>query len=77
MPHGVINVADELQGYNRERALKKVETIYDNILKVFEIAERDGVPSYKAADRMAEERIASLAKSRSTFLQNGKSVYHR
>ncbi len=74
---GVINVADELQGYNRERALKKVETIYDNILKVFEIAERDGVPSYKAADRMAEERIASLAKSRSTFLQNGKSVYHR
>lgn len=74
---GVINVADELQGYNRERALKKVETIYDNIMRVFEISERDGIPSYKAADRMAEERIARMAKSRSTFLRNGKSVYNK
>lgn len=74
---GVINVADELQGYNRERALKKVETIYDNIMRVFEISERDRIPSYKAADRMAEERIALMAKSRSTFLRNGKSVYNK
>lgn len=71
---GVINVADELQGYNRERALKKVETVYDNILRVFDISERDGIPSYKAADRMAEERIARVAKSRNTFLQNPKSL---
>ncbi|WP_134683201.1 branched-chain amino acid dehydrogenase [Brevibacillus migulae] len=71
---GVINVADELQGYNRERALKKVETIYDNIMRVFEISERDGIPSYKAADRMAEERIAQMARSRSMFLKDGKSV---
>ncbi|GAA4709684.1 Leu/Phe/Val dehydrogenase [Brevibacillus fulvus] len=72
---GVINVADELQGYNRERALKKVETIYDSILKVFEISERDRIPSYQAADRMAEERIMQMAKSRSTFLRNEKTVF--
>ncbi|TCP70699.1 Leu/Phe/Val dehydrogenase [Baia soyae] len=66
---GLINVADELQGYNPERAMKKVEAIYDSILRVFEIAKRDGIPSYQAADRMAEERIASLRQSRSTFLQ--------
>jgi len=71
---GLINVADELLGYNRERAMKKVETIYDNVLKVFEIAKRDGIPSYKAADRMAEERIQSMARSRSTFLQNERHV---
>ncbi|MGI6125555.1 MAG: Leu/Phe/Val dehydrogenase [Planifilum sp.] len=71
---GVINVADELLGYNRDRAMKKVETIYDNVLRVFEIAERDGIPSYQAADRMAEERIESLARSRSTFLQNGRHI---
>ncbi len=64
---GLINVADELLGYNRERAMKKVETIYDNVLKVFEIATRDGIPSYKAADRMAEERIQSMARSRARF----------
>lgn len=71
---GLINVADELLGYNRERALKKVETIYDNILKVFEIAKRDGIPTYKAADRMAEERIESVKRSRSTFLRNERNI---
>ncbi|WP_139489281.1 Leu/Phe/Val dehydrogenase [Brevibacillus dissolubilis] len=74
---GLINVADELQGYNRERALKKVDTIYDSILKVYEISERDGVPSYVAADRMAEERIARVAKSRNKFLLNPKSALSR
>jgi len=74
---GLINVADELEGYNRERALKKVETIYDNLMKVFEIAKRDNIPTYKAADRMAEERIAQVAKTRSTFVRNEKSVLDR
>lgn len=74
---GLINVADELKGYNRDRAMKKVETIYDNILKVFEIVERDGIPSYKAADRLAEERIEQMRKIRSNFLKNEKNVLSR
>lgn len=69
---GVMNVADELNGYNRERAMKRVEGIYDTIARIFEISKRDGVPSYLAADRLAEERIARMAKSRRQFLQNGK-----
>ncbi len=71
---GVINVADELIGYNRERALKRVEGIYGTIEKIFAISKRDGIPTYVAADRLAEERIARVAKSRSQFLQNEKSV---
>ncbi len=72
---GVINVADELNGgYIRERAMKKVETIYDNMLRVFEIAERDGIPHYQAAEKMAEERIAKLSRSTNTFLQNSKNI---
>jgi len=74
---GLINVADELYGYNRERAMKKVETIYSNIEKVFEISKRDGIPTYKAADRMAEERINMIRQSRSMFLQNGKSIINQ
>ncbi|GBF11057.1 Glu/Leu/Phe/Val dehydrogenase [Tepidibacillus sp. HK-1] len=74
---GVINVADELNGYNRDRAMKKVETIYDNILKVFEIAERDGIPSYKAANKMAEERIDQMRKIRSNFIRQEKSILGR
>lgn len=74
---GVINVADELYGYNRERALKKVEGIYANIEKVIHIAKRDRIPTYMAADRMAEERIEKIRKSRSQFLQNGHHILSR
>ncbi len=66
---GVINVADELEGYNYERALKKVEGIYDNLTKVISIAKRDQIPTYQAADRMAKERIEKIGRVRSTFLR--------
>ncbi|HLR40396.1 MAG TPA: Glu/Leu/Phe/Val dehydrogenase [Virgibacillus sp.] len=67
---GVINVADELNGYNHTRAMKKVDTIYDNLTTIFDIARRDNIPTYIAADRMAEERIESIKKSRNQFLLN-------
>lgn len=71
---GVINVADELYGYNRERAMKRVEAIYDSITKIFEISKRDNIPTYLAANRLAEERIERISKSRSQFLKNGKNI---
>lgn len=74
---GVINVADELYGYNNERAMKRVETIYDSITKIFAIAKRDGIPSYQAADRMAEERIERVRNSRSQFLRNEHNILSR
>ncbi|WP_027724362.1 Leu/Phe/Val dehydrogenase [Tuberibacillus calidus] len=71
---GVINVADELMGYNRERAMKKVEGLYDNLMKIFAISEKEGIPTYKAADHLAEQRINALKNTRSTFLKNPKSL---
>ncbi|MGM7681496.1 branched-chain amino acid dehydrogenase [Cytobacillus sp. Hm23] len=74
---GVMNVADELNGYNRDRAMKKVETIYNNIEKVIEIANRDRIPTYVAADRLAEERIERMRNSRSQFLRNEHHILSR
>ncbi len=74
---GVINVADELYGYSRNRALKRVETIYSNIQKVLAISKRDKIPTYLAADRMAEERIKRMRNSRSQFLQNNLHILNR
>jgi leucine dehydrogenase len=65
---GVINVYGELQGWTMERAKRKAQEIYDTILRVFSIAERDGVPSYEAADRLAEERIRSVAALKRMWL---------
>ena len=71
---GVINVADELYGYNRDRAMKRVETIYDSIAKILTISKEQNVPTYLAANKLAEDRIARVAKSRSQFLRNEKNI---
>ncbi len=57
---GVINVFGEVAGWDSERALRKADDIYDTVLQVFEIAKADGVPSYVAADRLAERRLAQV-----------------
>jgi leucine dehydrogenase len=70
---GVINVADELEGYNSDRAQKKVENIYNIMLEVYDVSKRQNIPSYLAADHMAEARIAQMRQVNSTFVQNAKS----
>lgn len=74
---GVINVADELEGYNADRARKKVENIYNILLNVYEIARTEGIPTYKAADRLAEQRIETLRRTRSSFLLNERSLHSK
>ncbi len=59
---GVMNVYEELQGYDEKRALARASGIFDNVKGVFEIAKRDNIPTYKAADRLAEERIEKIGK---------------
>ena len=49
-------------GVSHERGKEKVSRIYDNMVQVFEIADRDQIPTYLAADRMAEERMTEIAK---------------
>lgn len=54
---GVINVYSELAGWTSARAFRKADEIYDTVLRVFSIAKQDQVPTYQAADRLAEQRI--------------------
>ncbi len=56
---GVINVYGEIAGWDSARALKKADEIYETVLGVFEIAKADSIPSYEAADRLAERRLSS------------------
>ncbi|MFQ6102904.1 MAG: Glu/Leu/Phe/Val dehydrogenase dimerization domain-containing protein [Candidatus Glassbacteria bacterium] len=65
---GLINVSIELEGYVRERALKKTEQLYDSLLKIFELKKRKKIPTYKAADLLAEERIATAGIIHSSYL---------
>ncbi len=67
---GLMNVSLEIDGYNRERAMRMMRTIYYNLGKIFQIARRDDIPTYKAADRMAEERIATIGKIKLPHMGN-------
>jgi leucine dehydrogenase len=58
---GVINIAEEPHGYDRQRAFDRIRTIHDTLLRVFDRAEADGTTTAAAADRVAEERIASVS----------------
>lgn len=65
---GVINVYEELKGYNKERAMSRASAIYDAVKKVIKISKEEKIPTYKAADRMAEDRIAAMAKTNNIYL---------
>ena len=67
---GVINVADELEpsGYSVERSTAKVMKVFQNVLDVLAIAKNEGIPTYVAADRLAEKRIAQIGKLKRTYL---------
>ncbi|PKB78328.1 MAG: leucine dehydrogenase [SAR202 cluster bacterium Io17-Chloro-G9] len=58
---GIINVSAEIGGpYNADRAREKTERIYEIIGRVIEISQSQEVPTSLAADRMAEQRLASV-----------------
>jgi valine dehydrogenase (NAD+) len=59
---GVINIAEELRGYSRERAEIGLRRIYDTTLAVFERAAADGITPAAAADRLAEARIDAVGR---------------
>ena len=66
---GVINVYSELAGWTSARAFRKADEIYDTVLKVFAIAKADKVPTYVAADRLAEQRIKDVGSMVRTWPQ--------
>lgn len=57
---GLINVYNELTGYNRDRAMQMARGIHANMARVFQISRAEAIPTYRAADRVAEERIRRI-----------------
>ena len=55
---GVINgCSRELMGWDVAKTLAKTDAIYDTLINIFAMAERENIPTYQAADRLAEERF--------------------
>nr|WTB32271.1 valine dehydrogenase [Streptomyces sp. NBC_00830] len=59
---GVIQVADELHGFDFDRCKAKASKIFDTTLAIFARAKDDGIPPAAAADRIAEQRMAEARR---------------
>ncbi|MFH8344666.1 Leu/Phe/Val dehydrogenase [Streptomyces sp. NPDC018045] len=60
---GVIQVADELRGFDFDRCKTKAAKIFDTTLAIFARAKEDGIPPAAAADRLAEQRMADARRA--------------
>jgi valine dehydrogenase (NAD+) len=65
---GVVQVADELAGFNFERAKARAAGIFTTTKKIFALADEEGVPPAVAADRLAERRMAEVGRLRGIWL---------
>ncbi|HEY3006800.1 MAG TPA: Glu/Leu/Phe/Val dehydrogenase [Micromonosporaceae bacterium] len=61
---GVIQVADEIEGFNFERAKLRATKIYNTTRQILVLADAEGVPPAVAADRLAERRMAEVGRLR-------------
>jgi len=63
---GLINVANELDGYNQERALKQASGVYGFVKSTLERARQECIAPYRAAYANAKERIELVGRIRRT-----------
>ncbi len=60
---GLINVYNEMIGYDEAKAFQQVHKIYDTLLAIFEIAKKQEITTNDAAKQLAEDRIQSGKRS--------------
>jgi leucine dehydrogenase len=67
---GVINVAEEFnpQGYHRDRAYARVGTIYDKLIKIFQIADAEQISTARAANSLSEQRLAKIHQLKRIYM---------
>ncbi len=65
---GLVQVADELEGFSFDRAKARASRIFDTTKRVFEVAAAEGVPTAVAADRIAERRMTDVGRLRGLWV---------
>ena len=61
---GLVNVAQEVLGYDAQKSRKKTLEIYDTIFEIAERSAKTGTPTYLIADMMVEEKLAAVSRSK-------------
>ena len=64
---GLINCYSEVIGYNRDAAMNQAEQIYQTTLDIIKKSKAENVPTYLAANQLAEARINAMAKVKVSY----------
>lgn len=65
---GLLQVADEIDGYCEERAHARAARIFGTTTQIFALADDEGIPPGQAADRLAEQRMTEVGRLRNLWL---------
>ena len=65
---GLINVFGELNDWSADRSMRKAGDIYNTLIRIFERAKKEGIPTSVAADRLAEGRITEARQLQRSWL---------
>lgn len=64
---GLINCYSELTGFGKKRTMQLTENIYDATRNVIKLSKTENIPTIRAANRIAEQRIIDIKKIKSSF----------
>ncbi|MDD3478330.1 MAG: Glu/Leu/Phe/Val dehydrogenase dimerization domain-containing protein, partial [Candidatus Izemoplasmatales bacterium] len=65
---GLINVYHELSTYNKDKAVRDIEKIYDRLSDIFQIAKQEDISTHAAAKVFAKQRIETINKLHSNYI---------
>src|SRR2546422_1039284 len=73
---GTIFDTDRLNpgGFNRERAMTNVSRIYETMSSLIRISREERIPTYRAADLLAERRIEAVRKAKGLAAGGGNRL---
>ncbi len=66
---GIINVYEEIKGYNEAASRRAIDKIYDRVIEILTTSADTGKPTYQVADEMAERRLNAM--------KNVNSIYNK
>lgn len=64
---GLIAVADEFQGFSRERAFKNAGLIYETMEQIFKVSKEEKLPTYIVADLYVEKKLETIGRLQTKY----------
>lgn len=64
---GIINCYNEVMGFDKAGGMKQTEEIYNTALRIFDLADAENIPTFRAANNLAEARIQAIRSIHSGY----------